>query len=104
MKNKFKSLPKPIRTTLRIAVIALISALVLSIAGPYIVLAIARQPEPEFNFEYQSETVSCLDWFVDRCANYGFVYTGLSGNQQQTLANFRFVGVPHAIASIFTGG
>ncbi len=52
----------------------------------------------EFNFEYQGRTVSCLDWFIENCMYYGFVYTGLSGTQQQTLATFRFVGVPHAIA------
>ena len=52
MKNKFKSLPKAVRVLLRIAVIIVVVALILSIAGPYIVLAIARQPEPEQNFYY----------------------------------------------------
>lgn len=53
---------------------------------------------PEFNFEYKGKTITCLDWFVENCMYYGFVYTGLSGTQQQTLATFRFVGIPHAIA------
>ena len=53
---------------------------------------------PEFNFEYGGKTVTCLDWFIENCPYYGFVFTGLLGTQQQTLASFRFVGVPHAIA------
>jgi len=52
----------------------------------------------EFDFQYQGQTISCLDWFIENCIYYGFVYTGLSGTQQQTLATFRFVGIPHAIA------
>lgn len=52
----------------------------------------------EFDFQYEGKTISCLDWFIENCMYYGFVYTGLSGTQQQTLATFRFVGVPHAIA------
>ena len=52
MKNKFKSVPKAVRVLLRIAVIIVVVALILSIAGPYIVLAIARQPEPAKDFYY----------------------------------------------------
>ena len=52
MKNKFKSLPKAVRVLLRIAVIIFVIVLILSIAGPYIVLAIARQPEPAKDFYY----------------------------------------------------
>ena len=52
MKNKFKSLPKAVRVFLRIAVIIFVIVLLLSIAGPYFVLAIARQPEPAKDFYY----------------------------------------------------
>ena len=44
------------------------------------------------------KTMTCLDWFQDHCAQYGFVYTGLEGSQARTLATFRYVGVPHALA------
>ncbi len=44
------------------------------------------------------KTMTCLDWFQDNCAQYGFLYTGLEGSQAKTLATFRFVGVPHALA------
>ena len=44
------------------------------------------------------KTMTCLDWFQDHCTQYGFVYTGLEGNQARTLATFRYVGVPHAVA------
>lgn len=44
------------------------------------------------------KTMTCLDWFQDHCVRYGFVYTGLEGNQANTLASFRYVGVPHALA------
>lgn len=52
----------------------------------------------EFSFEYNGKTITCLDWFIENCPKYGFIYTGLTGSQQQTLATFRFVGRPHAIA------
>ena len=52
----------------------------------------------EFDFQYHGKTVSCLDWFIENCMFFGYIYTGLTGSQQQTLATFRFVGVPHAIA------
>ena len=42
--------------------------------------------------------MTCLDWFQDHCAKYGFIYTGLEGSQARTLATFRYVGVPHALA------
>jgi len=44
------------------------------------------------------KTMTCLDWFQDNCVRYGFVYTGLEGNHAKTLATFRYVGVPHALA------
>lgn len=44
------------------------------------------------------KTMTCLDWFQDHCAQYGFVYTGLEGSQARMLATFRYVGVPHALA------
>ncbi len=53
---------------------------------------------PEFSFTYGDKTVTCLDWFIENCPYYGFVYTGSSGSAQQALATFRFVGVPHALA------
>jgi len=51
----------------------------------------------EHSFVYQDKTVTCLDWFIDNCARFGFIYTGLTGSQAQALATFRFVGVPHAL-------
>jgi len=44
------------------------------------------------------KTMTCLDWFQDNCVRYGFIYTGLEGDQAKTLATFRYVGVPHALA------
>lgn len=52
---------------------------------------------PELSFTYHDKTVTCLDWFIENCASYGFIYTGLSGSQALTLATFRFVGIPHAL-------
>ena len=46
----------------------------------------------------KGKVMTCLDWFQDNCARYGFVYTGLEGTQAKTLATFRYVGVPHALA------
>lgn len=43
------------------------------------------------------KTMTCLEWFQENCARYGFVYTGLTGNENSPLATFRFVGVPHAL-------
>lgn len=48
------------------------------------------------SFDYNGETVTSLSWFQDNCAKYGFIYTGLTGDQQKTLATFRYVGAPHA--------
>ena len=44
------------------------------------------------------KTMTCLEWFQDHCAQYGFVYMGLDGTQAKTVATFRYVGVPHALA------
>ena len=44
------------------------------------------------------KAMTCLDWFQDNCTRYGFLYTGLEGSQARTLATFRYVGVPHALA------
>ena len=53
---------------------------------------------PEKTVTVNGKTMTCLDWFQDHCVKYGFVYTGLEGSQAKTLATFRYVGVPHALA------
>ena len=52
----------------------------------------------EKSITVNGKNMTCLDWFQDHCAQYGFVYTGLEGSQARTLATFRYVGVPHALA------
>lgn len=52
----------------------------------------------EFSFDYDGASITCLEWFIQNCTKFGFIYTGLAGTQQQELATFRFVGRAHAIA------
>ena len=40
--------------------------------------------------------MTALEWFRQNAAQYGFIYTGLSGQESTALATFRFVGLPHA--------
>lgn len=47
--------------------------------------------------EVNGKTITYFDWFLDNCASFGFVYTGLTGDESRTLATFRFVGIPHAL-------
>lgn len=41
--------------------------------------------------------MTCLAWFQENCARFGYVFTGLTGSESSPLATFRFVGVPHAL-------
>lgn len=41
--------------------------------------------------------MTCLAWFQENCARFGFIFTGLTGSESRPLATFRFVGVPHAL-------
>lgn len=43
------------------------------------------------------KTVTCLEWFMENCSAYGFIYTGHIGTEARALASFRFVGIPHSL-------
>ena len=37
-----------------------------------------------------------LEWFEKNSAKFGFVYTGLTDDENNSLANFRYVGTVHS--------
>jgi hypothetical protein len=61
MKNKFLALPKCLRVLTVVLSVILVLAILLSVAGPGIVLAIARQPEPAESYAYSESFYNVYD-------------------------------------------
>lgn len=67
--RKILSLPKTIVRLIKTAVVLVVLALVLTLVGPHIVLAIARQPEVEESYNYSESFFTTYDEIRENLAN-----------------------------------